>query len=156
MANRSDAEENDATANSTRPLLRMSRRGRKACPKQTADGPKRSSTSSGKATAQHALTHALGQRTLSALFLNVIQPGDQLSEFIFDGGKKFSENCTAFVESVKDIDPEMAAMLEANWAELLAVVCDGERDLKARTTFNEAIAAALDEVLRQDAEAEDE
>ena len=79
-----------------------------------------------------------------------------MSEFIFDGGKKFSENCTAFVESVKDIDPEMAAMLEANWAELLAVVCDGERDLKARTTFNEAIAAALDEVLRQDAEAEDE
>lgn len=79
-----------------------------------------------------------------------------MSDFIFDDSKKFSDNCTAFVESVKDIDPEMAAILEANWAELLVVVCDGERDTKARITFNEAIAAALDGILTQDAEAEGE
>lgn len=48
----------------------------------------------------------------------------------------------------------MAAILEANWSKLLAVVCDGERDTKARTTFNEAIAAALDDRLVKDAEAE--
>lgn len=79
-----------------------------------------------------------------------------MSDFIFDDSKRFSGNCTAFVESVKDIDPEMAAILEANWAKLLAVVCDGERDTKARTTFNEAIAAALDEILTQHVEAEAE
>lgn len=79
-----------------------------------------------------------------------------MSDFIFDESKRFSGNCTAFVESVKDIDPEMAAILEANWVKVLAVVCDGERSNKARITFNQAIAAALDEILTQDAEAEGE
>lgn len=79
-----------------------------------------------------------------------------MSDFIFDDSKRSSDNCTAFLESVTDNDPEMAAILAANWAKLLAVVRDGERDTKARTTFNEAIAAALDEILSQDAEAEDE
>lgn len=79
-----------------------------------------------------------------------------MSDFIFDDSKRFSDNCTAFLESIKDIDPEMAAILEANWAKLLAVVRDGERDTKARTTFNEAIADSLDEILTQNAEAEGE
>ena len=117
-------------------------------------GTNRTSTSSGKAAAQHALTQVLGQRTLGAQVPEIIQPGHQVSDFIFDDSKRFSGNCTAFVESVKGVDPEMAAILEANWAKLLAVVCDGERDTKARTTFNEAIAVALDEILTHDAEAE--
>ncbi|MBL3610843.1 hypothetical protein [Rhodovulum sulfidophilum] len=79
-----------------------------------------------------------------------------MSNFIFDDSKRFSGNCTAFVESVKDIDPEMAEILEANWAKLLPVVRDGERVSKARTTFNEAIAVALDEILTRDAETEGE
>lgn len=79
-----------------------------------------------------------------------------MPDFFFDDSKRFSDNCTAFLESVTEIDPEMAAILAANWAKLLAVVRDGERDTKARTTFNEAIAAALDETLTQNTEAEGE
>ena len=77
-----------------------------------------------------------------------------MSDFIFSDNKRFSDNCAAFLESVKGIDPEMAELLEANWGSLLAVVGDGERDSKARTAFNEAIAAALDDLLSQGAEAE--
>ncbi len=84
------------------------------------------------------------------------QLGDQVSDFIFGDGKRFANNCAAFLESVEEIDPEMAALLEANWGKLLAVVCAGERDSKARTTFNEAIAAALDDLLAQNAAAEGE
>lgn len=72
-----------------------------------------------------------------------------MSDFTFDGNKRFPENCAEFLESVKDIDPEMAEILKANWGKLLAVVREGERDIKARTTFNEAIAAALDDLLTQ-------
>ena len=79
-----------------------------------------------------------------------------MSDFIFCDNKRFTDNCTAFLESVEEIDPEMAALLAANWGKLLAVVCVGERDSKARNTFNEAIATALDDLLTQDAEAEGE
>lgn len=79
-----------------------------------------------------------------------------MSDFIFSDNKRFADNCAAFLESVKEVDPEMAALLESNWGNLLAVVCDGERDSRARTAFNEAIAAALDDLLSQDAEAEGE
>lgn len=70
-----------------------------------------------------------------------------MTEFVMDGDKRFPENCAAFLESIKEIDPEMAEILNANWESLLKVVAAGERDTKARTTFNEAVAAALDEFL---------
>ena len=79
-----------------------------------------------------------------------------MSDFSFDGSKRFAENCAEFLESVKDIDPEMAQILNANWDELLAVVQEGERDTKARTNFNEAIAAALDDLLAQETNEESE
>lgn len=119
-------------------------------------GPHRTSNSSGRDLGQHALTQASDYIKLHAYAPDDVQLGHQVSDFIFDDSKRFADNCAAFLESVKEIDPEMAALLEANWCKLLAVVCDGERDSKARTTFNEAIAAALDDLLTQDAEAEDE
>jgi len=79
-----------------------------------------------------------------------------MSDFTFDEGKRFPENCADFLESVKDIDPDMAEILKANWDTLLAVVREGERDTKARTTFNEAIAAALDDLLTQETDEEGE
>ena len=79
-----------------------------------------------------------------------------MTDFTLDGNKRFGENATDFLENIKEIDPEMAAILEANWDKLLSVVRGGERDTKARTAFNEAIATALDDFLTQkdDAEAE--
>ena len=121
-----------------------------------ATGPERTSNSSGSDATQHALTQASDYIKLSAHAPDDIQPGHQVSDFIFGDSKRFADNCAAFLESLEEIDPEMAALLEANWGKLLAVVCDGERDSKARTTFNEAIAAALDDLLTQDAEAEGE
>jgi len=79
-----------------------------------------------------------------------------MTDFTFDGETRFPENCAAFLESVKEIDPEMAEILDANWDKLLEVVRAGERDTKARTTFNEAIATALDDLLLKDVEAEGE
>lgn len=76
-----------------------------------------------------------------------------MTDFTMDGEKRFPENCTAFLESVKEIDPQMADILHANWDKLLEVVHAGERDTKARTTFNETIAAALDELLKKSVEA---
>jgi len=77
-----------------------------------------------------------------------------MTDFTIDGGKRFPENCAHFLENVRDIDPEMAAILEANWEKLLSVVREGERDTKARTTFNEAIAVALDELLAHGSDSE--
>ncbi|MAS87231.1 MAG: hypothetical protein CMH30_04555 [Micavibrio sp.] len=77
-----------------------------------------------------------------------------MTGFTLDETKKFSENCTIFLESVKDIDPEMTKILEANWDKLLAVVRAGERDTKARTTFNEAILTALNLHLAEKLETE--
>jgi len=79
-----------------------------------------------------------------------------MSEFIFADNKRFEENCAAFLESVENIDPEMTALLVANWEKLLAVVRGGERDSKARIAFNELIAAALDDLLTHDIEVESE
>ena len=79
-----------------------------------------------------------------------------MTDFSFDEGKRFTDNCADFLESVKDIDPEMASILEQNWDKLLTVVMEGERDTKARTTFNEAIAKALDGLLAPKAEEEGE
>ena len=79
-----------------------------------------------------------------------------MTTFNFDPLKRFSDNGTEFLESVKDIDPEMASILEQNWGKLLDVVIEGERDTKARTTFNEAIAKALDGLLTPKTEEEGE
>lgn len=49
-----------------------------------------------------------------------------MSDFNFDARKRFTDNCADFLESVKDIDPEMAEILEANWAKLLVVVREGK------------------------------
>ena len=68
-----------------------------------------------------------------------------MTDFSFDADKRFTDNASAFLKSVEDIDPEMASTLKQNWDSLL-VVMQGERDTKARTTFNEAIASALDGV----------
>lgn len=75
-----------------------------------------------------------------------------MTDFTMDGDKRFPENCAAFLESIKEIDAEMAEILEENWEKLRKVVVAGERDTKARTTFNEAIAAALDALLEDGAE----
>lgn len=79
-----------------------------------------------------------------------------MTDFALDDAKRFSENFSEFLESVKDIDPEMAEILKVNRDKLLAVVREGERDTKARTTFNEAIAAALDDLLAQGTDEEGE
>ena len=77
-----------------------------------------------------------------------------MTVFTLDESKRFHDNAIAFLESAKKIDPDMAKILEDNWEKLLSVVRTGERDTKARTTFNESIAAALDEILSQEAEDE--
>ena len=68
--------------------------------------------------------------------------------YLFDDSKSFSENCQAFLETVKSDDPEMAAILRDNWDALGAVVREGERDLKARGEFNSDVAAALDSLAK--------
>ena len=77
-----------------------------------------------------------------------------MTDFNFDVSKRFKDNCVGFLEDIKDIDPEMASILEQNWDKLLAVVIEGERDTKARTAFNEAIATVLDGHLAPKAEEE--
>ena len=79
-----------------------------------------------------------------------------MTDFTLDGSKRFGENCADFLESVKDIDAEMAEILVANWDQILCVVREGNRDSKARTSFNEAIAVALDNLLSEETSAEDE
>ena len=79
-----------------------------------------------------------------------------MPEFSFDRTKSYEENRTDFLESIKDIDAEMAEILIANGDQLISVVREGERDVKARTTFNEAIAESLDSLLTKAAEKEGE
>lgn len=79
-----------------------------------------------------------------------------MTKFSFDREKSFEENRTSFLESTKDIDGEMAEVLIAHSDKLASVVHGGERDTKARTTFNEVIATALDMLLTPKAEEEGE
>jgi len=79
-----------------------------------------------------------------------------LTDFSLDDSKRFRDNFSDFLESAKDIDPQMAGILEAIWEKLLLVVCDGDRDTKARAILNNAIAVALDESLMQQTKAERE
>ena len=71
-----------------------------------------------------------------------------MAEFRFDEGKRFPENCEAFLESIKAEDPEMAAILLDNWDSLVAIVREGERDLQARREFNSAVETALDSLVK--------
>lgn len=79
-----------------------------------------------------------------------------MPDFMFDRTKSYEENRTDFLESIKDIDAEMAEILIANRDQLISVVRGGERDIKARTTFNEAITEALDSLLKKAEEGEGE
>ena len=67
-----------------------------------------------------------------------------MADFRFDEGKNFAQNCEDFLEAIEADDPEMAAILRDNWDGLVAVVCAGERDLKARGEFTAKVASALD------------
>ena len=73
-----------------------------------------------------------------------------MTDLRFDDTKTFEENCDAFLATLEGIDAEMAAILRENWDALVAVVCEGERDSKARGAFNSAIATALDALLKPD------
>jgi hypothetical protein len=69
-----------------------------------------------------------------------------MPDFRFDESKGFEENCEAFLQAVKEGDPEMADILRNNWKSLIAIVREGERDAKARGDFNSNVAAALDAI----------
>lgn len=73
-----------------------------------------------------------------------------MADFSFDSSKSFEENRSDFLESTKAIDTEMAKLLITHSDKLISVVQEGERDAKARTTFNEAIVAALDYLLTKE------
>lgn len=53
----------------------------------------------------------------------------------------------AFLDFVEAVDPEMAAILKDNWAGLVEIVREGERDPKARADFNNIIAEAHDALI---------
>ena len=71
-----------------------------------------------------------------------------MPDSLFDDSKSFAENCQAFLEAVKSDDPEMATILRDNWETLVAVVREGERDLKVRGAFNTEVAAMLDSLAK--------
>ena len=65
------------------------------------------------------------------------------SNFRFDQNKSFAENSEAFLEAVSTDDPDMAAILRANWDGLIAIYREGERSYDARKRFNASVASAL-------------
>lgn len=67
-----------------------------------------------------------------------------MADFQFDEDKSFADNCQALLDTLESEDPEMAAILRANWEALVSIVGEGERDPKARAEFNAKVAAALD------------
>lgn len=71
-----------------------------------------------------------------------------MPDFSFEDSKRFEENCTEFLVEIEAIDTEMATILKENWPSLVKIVEHGERDPKARTEFNAAIAQALDALLQ--------
>ena len=71
-----------------------------------------------------------------------------MADFRFDEGKRFAENCEAFLEAIKADNPEMAAILRDNWDTLVKVVIEGERDSSTRGVFNSAVASALDSLVK--------
>jgi len=69
--------------------------------------------------------------------------------FSFDNNKGFDENFEAFIDATKEIDEELAEILQRNIAALAKIVRDGERDSSARTAFNDIITEALDTLIAQ-------
>jgi hypothetical protein len=70
--------------------------------------------------------------------------------FEFDPQKSFDENVAAFKAHVEQLDPECAAILFSN---LDTLTGDGnpDRARPRRTSFNTAVAAALDALPDEDA-----
>lgn len=75
-----------------------------------------------------------------------------MADFRFDDTKSFGENCEAFLTTLYAVDAEMASVLRDNWDALVAVVRESERDSKARSEFNTAIATALDALIELDSQ----
>lgn len=67
-----------------------------------------------------------------------------MTNFRFDEGKTFPQNCKMFLDEIQSNDPEMAAILRENWDMLVAIAHDGERDQKKRSEFNTNVASLLD------------
>jgi hypothetical protein len=67
--------------------------------------------------------------------------------FRFDDAKPFDANWDAFMAEMRSLDPDMAALLEANKGAVAAIVRHGERDSGSRSRFNAAIAVALDKLV---------
>lgn len=74
--------------------------------------------------------------------------------FDFDDQKRFSQNLDDFFAAMEQVDTDMARILRANADKLALIVRDGERNTAARTEFNAAVAAALDEMLARPEEGE--
>lgn len=74
-----------------------------------------------------------------------------IPNFRFDQNKNFAENSEAFLEAISAQDPDMAAILRANWDELNEIVREGERDHAARRKLNTKIASALDALVTSSA-----
>lgn len=72
--------------------------------------------------------------------------------FRFDDSKSFQENGDAFLDAVDADDPEMSIILRENWDALVAVVCEGERNSRARGEFNAKVTLALDALVAKAAE----
>ena len=75
-----------------------------------------------------------------------------MADFRLDESKSFTENCDSFLKTLQSVDAEMASILRNNWDALVVVVCEGERDAKARGEFNTAVATALDALVAPPAE----
>ena len=67
-----------------------------------------------------------------------------MPKFLFDDRTNFIENCQEFLATVESEDPEMAAILRNHWDALVAVVQEGQRDLRVRGAFNSKVVAELD------------
>lgn len=76
----------------------------------------------------------------------------QPTRLSFDEAASFADHCEAFLAHLEKVDAEMATILRDNWDALVAIVREGERDLKARGELNANIASALDALVAKPAE----
>ena len=70
-----------------------------------------------------------------------------MPDFAFDASQSFEQNLERFLAERESADPELAAILRANIDKLRAIVVGGERDTRARATFNAAIEEALESLI---------
>lgn len=77
------------------------------------------------------------------------------TNFRFDENKSFAENGEAFLDALVAQDPDMAAILRANWDRLLAIVRGGKRDHEARKEFNTKVISELDALVTPSVPRED-